>query len=361
MKTREKVRIELLDVIRGIAASLVVIHHVLRKIPGLDSERFWEDVSLRPWWTPLAFHGDLAVTIFFVLSGTSLAIACIGTEQSFLTFYRKRFFRIYPLFALVLLMNYATQSRVRAHVDANIWISYLTFAFNWTRCPRPFIGVLWSLATEMQFYLFFPVFMLALKRSGKSFGSMLVGVFCLVCFLVSSRFHLEYAEMLERLWEFGGGVIIGANLDIIRRIGDVLKIRISLMLLTIAMWFFAILSDGHAGAVLFSFCLTMLALYYGNWKSRSVFSKFLVHIGTVSYGLYLWHCIFIGKISHQLEKTSLSPILLGVILFVLIYSLSLVLSSISYRFYEKPFMSIGSSRKKSMSSDRVIQEMALRQ
>src|SRR5664279_4821067 len=97
-----KVHFQSLDVMRDIAASLVVLHHVLRTVPGLDSATLFDGkVDL---WMGHVFLGDLAVTLFFVLSGASLAINAFAKAEAFSPrqFFIKRVFRIYPLYVLMI-------------------------------------------------------------------------------------------------------------------------------------------------------------------------------------------------------------------------------------------------------------------
>ena len=72
MSTSDRPRLYALDVLRGIAATAVVVHHTLRCTPGLNGSGFWEQEH--PWWLSFAMLGDLAVTLFLVRSGASLSI-----------------------------------------------------------------------------------------------------------------------------------------------------------------------------------------------------------------------------------------------------------------------------------------------
>lgn len=141
-------RVETLDALRGVAASFVVAHHVCRTAPGLDSAAFWSSSSAQAWWVYWVFLGDLAVTVFFVLSGASLAYASRCSNQQFSSgsFLIKRFFRIYPLYFLVLWVYFAFRP-VYAYLVPNPpadwlspqfvlpiqledWVQYLTMTFN---------------------------------------------------------------------------------------------------------------------------------------------------------------------------------------------------------------------------------------
>jgi peptidoglycan/LPS O-acetylase OafA/YrhL len=111
-------RVSELDSVRGIAAFVVLLHHLWETIlpdqntfplagypvagsGSLGEAAFWISVSpLR-----LLFCGHAAVGVFFVLSGFVLTKSLQSSQQSgYLPFLVRRFFRIYPPFALVILL-----------------------------------------------------------------------------------------------------------------------------------------------------------------------------------------------------------------------------------------------------------------
>ena len=103
---------------RGLAAFVVLLHHLwetvlpdqntfpLQGFPGLGHERlidiaFW--ISVTP--LRLLFCGHAAVGVFFVLSGFALMKSLEGPRRvGYLPFIVRRIFRIYPPFALVILV-----------------------------------------------------------------------------------------------------------------------------------------------------------------------------------------------------------------------------------------------------------------
>ena len=111
-------RVSELDSVRGVAAFVVLLHHLWMiilpdqntfpltgyPIPGggaLATAAFWISVSpLR-----LLFCGHAAVGVFFVLSGFALMKALQNPQQRhYTTFITRRFFRIWPPFAVAILL-----------------------------------------------------------------------------------------------------------------------------------------------------------------------------------------------------------------------------------------------------------------
>jgi len=112
------VRVSELDSVRGIAAFVVLLHHLWMvilpdqntfplsgyPIPGggaLATMAFW--ISVTP--LRLLFCGHSAGCVFFVLSGFALMKALENPQQrQYTTFITRRFFRIYPPFAVAILL-----------------------------------------------------------------------------------------------------------------------------------------------------------------------------------------------------------------------------------------------------------------
>ena len=110
---RATAHIASLDSLRGIAALVVVLHHVLLSIPGWGEER--GDLLAhgfgrpRAWvyLTPLRLlvDGPAAVLVFFALSGLVLAFAFIKADgERYAPYAVKRFTRIWPPFAAAILV-----------------------------------------------------------------------------------------------------------------------------------------------------------------------------------------------------------------------------------------------------------------
>jgi peptidoglycan/LPS O-acetylase OafA/YrhL len=105
-------RLNALTTLRFLAALHVVLFHmrVTGVLPG------------GPWWYQnLASVGYIGVNLFFVLSGFILVYTYANTTVSPRRFWQARFARIYPAYALSLLLEQATSRggvRVDPHASA---------------------------------------------------------------------------------------------------------------------------------------------------------------------------------------------------------------------------------------------------
>lgn len=127
--------------------------------------------------------GNSGVSFFFVLSGFVLAwsSATAPTGRRILTFYRRRFARVYPLhlitagFALVMAVAFAPDTAQGLRPLA----ANLALVQSWVLEIPYFQGlnpVSWSLACEAFFYLCFPLLLWPLRRLGPRSAWVVAGL-----------------------------------------------------------------------------------------------------------------------------------------------------------------------------------------
>ena len=157
-----KLHIQGLDTLRGIAAMVVVIHHVeiFKGINGFDPLPFFRD----------DYQGaHLAVVLFFVLSGFLITVLLLNEKLkfgqiSFRKFYGRRAFRIWPVYFLVLIISLlATDfnpSWITAILSFSIFPNIASYiSASWTPSPQ-----IWSIGIEEPFYFVWPLIIAKSKR-----------------------------------------------------------------------------------------------------------------------------------------------------------------------------------------------------
>lgn len=159
-----------LDGLRGLAILLVLLHH-FTFYSGMKAEMFLDRLY---YMTTMA--GWCGVDLFFVLSGfliTGILVDAKGGPGYFRNFYMRRTLRIFPLYYAALALTFLLAPVVLAagaEFSADqLW--YWTYLINvkialdgWP--AQNAIAHFWSLAVEEQFYIVWPVLVLALSRRG---------------------------------------------------------------------------------------------------------------------------------------------------------------------------------------------------
>jgi len=178
---RSRSHIPGLDGIRGLAALFVVIHHCfLASYPGYPR-------MTGPWWAGWMIYGHLAVVVFIVLSGFSLAVAPArhGWRLDGLGRYaHRRAWRIlsayWPalVFSLCMAWIFVPQPG-EASPTARSAVVYGLLVQDVTGAPSP-NGAFWSIAIEAQLYVLLPLLLLLVLKRGLALMLLAVTVPVLV-------------------------------------------------------------------------------------------------------------------------------------------------------------------------------------
>jgi len=167
-----------LESLRGLAIALVFVFHADRALLFPVRTR---DGAESPLPLLYVWAGHTGVTLFFVLSAFLLSLPFLdeaygGRTVSRRQFYERRALRILPLYWVVVVVATILSS----HTLADLWrgVPYLAFLQSKPNLPtpmRPYSGVWWSLATEVQFYVLLPLIALAFGRSRRVTLALLAG------------------------------------------------------------------------------------------------------------------------------------------------------------------------------------------
>jgi peptidoglycan/LPS O-acetylase OafA/YrhL len=356
-----------LDGLRAVAIAGVLLYHAgFRWMPG----------------------GLLGVDLFFVISGFLITSLLVGELQrtggiALVSFYGRRARRLLPALAVVLVVTTAGIALLSPHELARFrgdLVASLGYVTNWwfivrhesyfvaAGRPSPFQH-LWSLAVEEQFYLLWPLGLLALWRSLTGSGRLLrVAAVALLGAVLSAGWmavlavhhHLPYGADSSRVY-FGTDTHASALLVGVAAAALLAGTRGVL-------WQFrppreSAAVDATGGVALLAVCWAMMrtsefspALYRGGFFLFAVVaavavvaasrpgsmlesalgSKPLRWVGTRSYGLYLWHWPLFVYTRPQLDLP-----LTGAADAMLRLALTAALAEASYRLVERPIRTMG--------------------
>ncbi|WP_410481557.1 acyltransferase family protein [Pseudomonas plecoglossicida] len=317
----------------------------------------------------LAYHMDnswlqsgyVGVDVFFVISGFIITALLTEPERKIHlpSFYVNRIKRIVPAYAIMLAIVSVASSILLLSADFDFFRQSLNSAALFTSnqyfadfgsyfAPRaeelPLLHT-WSLAIEMQFYLFFPLLLLCLPSAWRlpAMSLFAAGLFMWSGIKVSSGEHARaYFSLLARMPEFllGGVVALGLRH---REIPAQLSVVLGLL---------------GAALLAISFALIDKTRFPGYWSvlpcvgaalviaarrgpvNKLLSTSVLVWVGGISYSLYLWHWPVLAFIRYYVGQYELNERWLFVALVA-----SFVLAWLSYRFVEQPARKLSGVRR----------------
>jgi peptidoglycan/LPS O-acetylase OafA/YrhL len=310
MDTLQK-RIPSLDGLRALSILLVILSHCFL--------HFQARGRVQTWFLALVSNGSVGVSIFFVISGFLITLLLVKEEKRFGSidlkdFYVRRAFRILPAFLLYVgTVGVLTLTGVLTIPAREFWHA-LTFTMDYLQNRDWYLGHVWSLSVEEQFYLLWPAMMVFLsKRSLKRIAAAVVILGPLIrmldrALLPNTRFEIEYmghtradmlmfgclialyfgderlAALLKRLSAFGVPALSALFLFVI---SPAIELRFGGMYIK------------TIGYTLQGLSISIVMLYlitnFERGPGKLCNAPIVVHLGTLSYSLYLWQELFLGS------------------------------------------------------------------
>ena len=377
-------------------------------LPGLDGLRALAVVAVMIYHANNSWlHGGfLGVEVFFVISGYLITLLLVAEHErsgrvSLKQFWLRRFRRLLPaLFVMLALLTiylalFKPEARGRTRGDVVGGVGYIS---NWYQI---FVGAgytaneafvplrhLWSLAVEEQFYLVWPLVMVAILRRGRArlprVGLWLFGVAVAITLVVAVLYvpgdinSSCSADDSRGYWRFGercisindtlylstitraGGLMLGAAFAMVWRPVAIMRgpmrnkgflldgfAVVGLVGLGYLMWkthladpAVNILTGSRFGGLLFqgglfatgivTLLLIAAVTHRGAITGKLLGTPVLSWFGTRSYGMYLYHWPIYQIIRQEAGRS------LAVWQFVLAILITLPLTEASYRYVEMP-------------------------
>lgn len=330
-----------LDGLRAISILAVIWHHC-----HTFSDQSWQ----------ISAAGAQGVTLFFAISGFLIVTLLLREQDAhgaikLSKFYARRALRIFPLYYMVLCVYVAVvwifERRTNAGLDffKNL-LYFATYTSNWfvSLEGRVVFYFVWSLAVEEQFYMVWPW----VERHFTSKAAFIAMAVIVLMVGMWQLFSSAGAAMAAKLpLAIGGGVLLAHGLHSKQgfalawavlgcRWCSVAIAGLCFVLLAYPFWGSSVLAS-------FSFVLLVGACVIREDHGLAQLLKWtpLVYIGTISYGMYLLH---------MLSKNAVQRIGGAVIgshppdslVFAATVVVSICAATLSFRYFEKPFLRIKS-------------------
>lgn len=321
-----KNKLDLLLIVRGILAVAVLFWHI---------EGYKENI---PHF--LNIPGRTAVWIFFGISGYVMGFGFFKKKYLFdrfslFTFFRARFFRIYPLFFLISLISALLiyfNTKVFPISLSNVLSELFMFQFNH---EYQLSGVFWTLGIEAQYYLIAPLMAYIINRFlGNSL--ILIGIvyFGLVAIVPFSTYffnsNLDSRNLFGNLSHFFIGMVacqlaINEKLNLPYKqviITTVLFIFISNYLYHTRQVYFYLIGHVLIDIVILFLIFLHQKFIEFNFTDKFNVIGFLVKTGIISYGIYAWHPLILKYIPKDFNSV------------IIVFLLTWAISYVSFKFFE---------------------------
>ncbi len=314
-----------------------------------------------------AFEGGfVGVDVFFVISGyliTSIILADMNKGKfSIVTFYERRARRILPALFFVMLccLPFSWLIRLPNHFKdffesvAAVSVFSSNFLF-WSESGyfdtaaelKPLLHT-WSLAVEEQYYLLFPLFLIALWKLRKrwifgALGAVGAASLALAQWAAYNEPSANFFLLPTRFWELAIGALVGfyflyrreqTEFIASHKIASELLGALGLALICYSV---AMFDKGTPFPSLYALAPTVgtaLIIVFSTSKTvvgRVLGMKLMVGIGLISYSAYLWHqpMFSFARLINEGEPS--------VDVLLMLAALSVGLAYLSWRFVEVPF------------------------
>lgn len=307
--------------------------------------------------------GFIGVDIFFVISGfliTGIIVREIKDKSfSILKFYERRAKRIIPALMCTIIATLVAGWFILKpeEVDAlgksaiasigfasNIWFWRSSFEYFGPNVSLAPLLHTWSLSVEEQFYIFFPLAILAIdriapKHVGKMVALATVLSFALACYFVYIKPSATFYLLPTRAWELGMGSLLAIYWRHAKKLPNSFReplsiLGIGLIVIPILLYSKSMIFPGLLALAPCMGAMIIIAIGANGSTHALAFLQWPVFafIGKISYSLYLMHwpiVVFTRYLSNSAEfgySTKFSVV-----------GASFVFALISWCFVEQPF------------------------
>lgn len=352
-----KKHFKILDALRGVAAIVVVLFHVLEVYSGGNHME------------QLINHGYLAVDFFFMLSGYVMAHAYDDRwgKMTLKDFFKRRVIRLHPMIILGMTIGalcfYFGESPYFPKIeDTSVWTLILITLIGYTLIPvppsmdirgwnemHPLNGPAWSLFLE---YIANILHALILRKLSKVILSILVFI------AAAALIHLAVTSPMGDL--IGGWSVEPEQLRIgftrllfpymagmlLRRVVKIIKVNNSFLICSILLVLVLSLPriGGHnllwinglydSLTVILVFPIIIYLGASGDVKTK-IGDKLCTFLGDISYPIYIIHFPFVYIFYAWVTDNNI-PITQGILVGIAILAFTLVLSYLSLKYYDEP-------------------------
>lgn len=283
-------------------------------------------------------QGNIAVIYFFVLSGFLMSYIYFEKPLDIKKFYVKRFFRIYPVYLIALILSFLiiNEKDFKDFIVNIFCLQIFNYNLNYINPPS------WSIGEEFIFYLSFPI-LLKFQKNAKVNEYVILVVILLFAF--TSQHHKTDIKLPFFLWQFSPfliGMWFGKKYQDLRARNTYQNPILICTLLVLNLIFLVLLIgilnvNNFNGlwilSLIFGVSITLLSLLpKSNYLVRFMSLKPFILLGEISFSFYILQH-FVWNMVTKLFTPSLS-------VSILFLCFLTILSWTSYKTVEIYFLKI---------------------
>lgn len=324
-------KIQSLQVLRGLAAWLVVYHHYMQIFHSFNSTS-----SIGEFFSS---RGGFGVDLFFVLSGFMMYLAASRPSTDGWSFFIKRLFRVFPTywfftFIIIIAVALIPSAFIYNQYTAYTLIQSLLFIPHENVSGLgvyPVLTVGWTLNYEVLFYSILAVCLAVFKRKGIYICCVLILLFPVVFY----SFDNVTMSVIKspKMWQFVFGMAIG-YIFLKYKIIEIQLFKTGLISLIAG----GIVLSGIVGYGLIHTTISASLIVIGFilinnlFNEKNLLTQFLIKLGDYSYSTYLAHILVLGVLFNFFGSNP-SP-LKEVFVIISLSLTTYIISHYSYKYIE---------------------------
>lgn len=308
--------------------------------------------------------GQNGVFLFFAISGFILSIPFIKSNlndesmPNLKNYYLRRITRLEPPFIIymvsiylcMLLLKYFTSFSLPINLELNDSLAHFIAGLTYTHFLvfgnwDPINPVTWSLEVEIQFYLLMPFLMGFLLKRGRVFCYIFIFLLIFLFPIVNDIYRLQLVSfhLNKSLITYGGFFMAGVVLAFFYYdIRNFFKGKSYIFDLLFIISIFLTFNFESYWLVIFGIFGLFISVFKSKLVNKLITLDFFTIIGGMCYTIYLLHFPILVGLAKILKRVLLfSPYLYLIISCIIV----LVLSSILFIWFERPFMKVNWIKK----------------
>lgn len=378
---KQKIYFPNLNGLRFIAVFLVIIHHIEQLKSIFKMDNYWGKIPF------IEIIGKLGVVLFFVLSGFLITYLLLAEEQllkriSVREFYIRRILRIWPLYFLIIILAFFVLPNIdifvlpgfdKSVIYSDFLAKLLLYIFFFPNLVLTLLGVVpyashtWSIGTEEQYYLVWPILLKIFKKSRLTIMLAIIVLYLVIGKMLLTHYsdNVPYVGVIKAFWStfnidcmaIGGlfAILLFNNSKFLKFLQNDVLFYATIIIVSVLM-----LKGVYIPYFHFEFYALLFGIIILNFASNkkikiSLENKVLNFLGNISYGLYMYHPI--GIVLAIVISLSID-LKTNWFIYPISFLTTIAMAWLSYKYFESYFLKLKNRFSYIISGKEVKDELS---